>query len=34
MTVELSSRISAAALALFAFLSTWQATLAMPGITA
>jgi hypothetical protein len=34
MTVTIASRISVAVLALFAVLSSWQATLAMPGITA
>jgi hypothetical protein len=34
MTISLASRISVAALALFAVLSSWHATLAVPGITA
>lgn len=34
MTVSIASRISVAALALLAVLSSWSATLAMPGITA
>jgi hypothetical protein len=34
MTLNLASRISVAALAFFAVLSSWSATLAMPGVTA
>ena len=34
MTVTLASRISVAALAFVAVLSSWQATLAMPGVVA
>ncbi len=34
MTVTLASRISVAALAFAAVLSSWSATLAMPGILA
>jgi hypothetical protein len=34
MTVNLASRISVAISAFAAVLMTWQATLAMPGITA
>jgi hypothetical protein len=32
MTLNLATRISTAAMALFVVLTTWQATLAMPGI--
>jgi hypothetical protein len=34
MTVTLASRISVAALAFFAVLSSWSATLSAPGIIA
>jgi hypothetical protein len=34
MTISIASRISVAALALLAVLSSWQATLAMPGVIA
>jgi hypothetical protein len=34
MTLTLASRISTAAMALFVVLTTWQATLSMPGLTA
>jgi hypothetical protein len=34
MTLDIASRISVAALSFFAVLSTWQATLAMPGVIA
>lgn len=34
MTLNLASRISIAAMAFVAVLSTWQATLAMPGVVA
>jgi hypothetical protein len=34
MTVKLASHLSVAALALFAVVSSWSATLTMPGITA
>jgi hypothetical protein len=34
MTLNLASRISVAALAFVAVLSSWSATLAVPGITA
>lgn len=34
MTLDFASRISVAAFSLFAVLTTWQATLAMPGVTA
>lgn len=34
MTLDLASRISVAAMALVAVLSSWQATLALPGVLA
>jgi hypothetical protein len=34
MSVTIASRISVAALAFFAVVSSWSATLAMPGLTA
>jgi hypothetical protein len=34
MTVNFASRLSVAALALFAVFSSWHATLAVPGLTA
>jgi hypothetical protein len=34
MTLTLASRISTAAMALFVVLTTWQATLAVPGLAA
>jgi hypothetical protein len=34
MTLDIASRISVAALAFFAVLSSWSATLSMPGVTA
>lgn len=34
MTLSIASRISTAAMAFFVVLTTWQATLAMPGLAA
>lgn len=34
MSVSIASRISIAAMAFFVVLTTWQATLAVPGVTA
>jgi hypothetical protein len=34
MTLNIATRISIAAMAFFAVLSSWQATLSMPGLTA
>jgi hypothetical protein len=34
MTLSIASRISTAAMAVFVVLTSWQATLAVPGMTA
>jgi hypothetical protein len=34
MTLNIASRISTAAMAFFVVLTTWQATLTMPGLSA
>ena len=34
MTLDFASRLSVAAMALFATLASWNATLAMPGVIA